>query len=179
MGKGGAHEEESVSQEATERLQELSRLLAQEQAAYRDLEASAVALRKALVHGEQSVLEPRVHEQRTLLGRLTRLHRHCTHLCRAAGWIGAQDTLRLPRLMALPAVHAEPHLREQCERVQVWAARAAREMAHNRHLIGRLAQWSRQELRLILEPLTQAAGYSATGGGRRSSPGPALVDRHG
>lgn len=165
--------------QATDGRAALLALLEEEEAAYRTLQECALALRRALLQGSLDEIHARVAEHQAHFVRISSLTRKAGELCRDAGLLEAGAEFTLRRLADSPALRDDEPLLEATEGLLGTIARAAREMAHNRYLIGRLSQWTEAELRIVLEPLYESAGYLENGTRERATPGAAVVDRRG
>jgi len=154
-------------------------LLGEEESAYDALQECALALRRALLQGSLDEIRARVAEHQSHFTRIASLTRRAEELCCGEGLLDPGTEFTLRRLADALASSGDERLRERTDRLLGVVARAAREMAHNRYLIGRLSQWTEDELRLVLAPLYQSAGHLENGTHGRATPDEAVADRRG
>jgi hypothetical protein len=155
----------------------LQALLTKEQAAYTALRESSLALRRALIKGDTPEIKAEVTRHRALLATLRAVQAEGTMVCRGEGLLAEEQEYSLGRLAQAAGLENEPELCERMHATAKLAADAAREMTHNRQLVGRLSDWMAREFRILLEPLQPAAGLGALGARDTGTPAPALFDR--
>lgn len=157
----------------------LAQLLGEEAATYRELRGSSLTLRKAIVASNLAAVRTEVEAHQALLSQLRAQQQAALRVCREGGLLAPEEPYRLSRLrQAVPDRDHAP-VGVALENAVAAARDAARELAHNRQLIARLSAWASREIRLLLEPLTNATRYGAAQDGETRSPGAALVDRRG
>jgi hypothetical protein len=173
------HKEDAVRGEAKEWRPTLLSLLAEASQAYERLGSVSLELRRALVQGELTQIREQVAAHQALLTSLVQIQEQCTSLCRQSGLQAEGQPLALGRLLAVPEVQADEQLRRSLSELEASARRSAQEMQHNRYLIARLSEWTEKEMRLVLEPLFESAGYLDDGAAQPGPAHPAMIDRRG
>ncbi|MCK4412041.1 MAG: flagellar export chaperone FlgN [Candidatus Eisenbacteria sp.] len=157
----------------------LMTMLAEASQAYERLGNTSLDLRRALIQGELPKIRDQVAAHQDLLTVLAQIHEQCATFCRQGGLLAPDQPFAVGRLEAAPAVRADEPLHRCLSGLQASARRSAQEMQHNRYLIARLTEWTEKEMRLVLEPLFESAGYLDDGATRRGPTHPAMIDRRG
>lgn len=173
------HEEVVVQGVPKEWDRSLEALLHEQEALYERVRASARRMRKALVHRDHPEVGARVRELQALISQLRTHEKRAAAFGRECGILDSTEAFTLSRLNANEKIRSHSGLRSRLESVTRVARNAARDAALNRRLIERLSAWNHREIQVLMEPLSEAAGYGKAGMLRDSAPAPAMVDRRG
>jgi hypothetical protein len=159
--------------------QDLAHWLDQLERLHAQLRDGCLSIRSAVVTRDNPAVISGVKDLQGILARLREAERAAAVDLRSWGLLEPAETFSLAGLERRPQIGAHPGLGPRLARTRATARAAQRAAALNRGLIERLLAWLQREVRILLEPFMEPAGYGATGARRAAAPRAALLDRKG